>query len=246
MTALAPDIATEAPVAVLIVDDDDSLRGLIGEFLRNQAFDVFEAAGGVAMREILARNAIDVIILDVMMPGEDGLSLAREIAAQSNVAIIFISALGGETDRIVGLEVGADDYLTKPVSPRELLARVRAVLRRRLAGAADPAEAGSVYLFAGWSFDTKQRVLRDPSSVVVTLSHGELVLLTNLLERPQRVLTRDQLLEWTHRDADDVFDRSIDTQISRLRRKLASRHDAEIVRTIRNEGYMFVPKVTRR
>lgn len=245
MNALYPKPADE-PIRVLIVDDDEKLRALIGDFLREQSFDVAEASGGVGMRKALAARPADVVVLDVMMPGEDGLGLARELSNGSDVAVILVSALGSETDRIVGLEVGADDYLAKPVSPRELLARIRAVLRRRHARGGEKGDGAVQYHFAGWTCDVVRRVLRDPSSVVVTLSQGEFALLRAFLERPQRVLTRDQLLEATHGDSSETFDRAIDTQTSRLRRKLASRSDVEIIRTVRNEGYMFVPKVDRR
>ncbi|UPT63029.1 MAG: response regulator transcription factor [Hyphomonadaceae bacterium JAD_PAG50586_4] len=228
---------------VLLVDDDDALRKLIGDFLRGQAFEVLEAASGATMRQVLAAHRVDVVILDVMMPGEDGLSLARELTATSDVAVILVSALGEETDRIVGLEVGADDYLPKPASPRELVARIRAVLRRRRAG---EKQDGRVYEFEGWTFDVTRRVLRDPKSIVIALSQGEFALLRTFLERPQRVLSREQLLEYTRGEASEAFDRAIDTQTSRLRRKLASRSEVEIIRTIRNEGYMFVARVDRR
>lgn len=237
--------ATESPIRILVVDDDAELRGLVCDFLRDQAFDVHEASGGSSMRAVLARVAVDVVVLDVMMPGEDGLTLARELAIEGGPPIVMVSALGSETDRIVGLEVGADDYLPKPASPRELLARVRAVLRRSRAAVVRETR-GNVLHFAGWSCDVQRRVLRDPSNVVVTLSQGEFALLQAFLEHPQRILTRDQLLEFTRTDGVEAFDRAIDTQTSRLRRKLASRSGAEIIRTIRSEGYMLVPGVERR
>lgn len=243
-TNASPDPKTR----VLVVDDDDALRALVGDFLRSQEFIVYSAESATAARRVLAQSPVDLVVLDVMMPGEDGLALARELSSQSNLAIIFVSALGSETDRIVGLEVGADDYLSKPVSPRELLARIRAVLRRRNSRAHINHSVGQFYVFAGWTFDANRRVLYDPSSVVVALSSGELSLLQTFLDRPQRVLTRDQLLEYTRRDSGDVFDRAIDTQISRLRRKLASRDTNydDLIQTIRNEGYIFGPKVERR
>lgn len=239
----APAVLDE-PVRVLLVDDDERLRQMIGDFLRAHTYEVFEAAGGAAMRATLARQPVDVIILDVMMPGEDGLSLARELSSQPSAAVIMVSSLGTENDRIVGLEVGADDYLPKPVSPRELLARIRAVLRRRNRGESE-VETGQ-YLFAGWSWDGNRRVLKDPHGIVVSLSQGEFALLQAFLRRPHRVLTRDQLLEDTRSEPSDAFDRAIDSQVSRLRRKLAGRSDQELIRTIRNEGYMFVAKVDRR
>jgi two-component system OmpR family response regulator len=230
---------------ILIVDDDEALRSLIGSFLTGHGYDVLEADGGPAMRKLLEREAVDVVVLDVMMPGEDGLSIARTLSARSEIGIIMVSALGSETDRIIGLEVGADDYLAKPVSPRELLARIRAVLRRQHQhGQAE--EAGAAYQFEGWTFDLVRRVLRDPDNVVISLSEGEFSLLRVFVERPQRVLSRDQLLEYSRGPDSDAFDRAMDTQVSRLRRKLGTRTETELIRTVRSEGYMFLPRVTRR
>jgi two-component system OmpR family response regulator len=230
---------------ILIVDDDAGLRQLIRDFLEAHGFEMFEADGAQAMRRILDHNQIDVAILDVMMPLEDGLSIVRSLSDRRNLGIIMISALGSETDRIIGLEVGADDYLPKPVSPRELLARVRALLRRQ-----QPIDAvehkGAHFSFEGWGFDVVRRVLKDPRNVIITLSEGEFSLLRVFVERPQRVLSRDQLLEYSRGPDSEAFDRAVDTQVSRLRRKLATRTDAELIATVRNEGYMFLPKVIRR
>ena len=235
----------EEKTRVLLVDDDKALRRLIGEFLDAHGFQVLEADSGPAMRAVLEQQPVDLVVLDVMMPGEDGLSIARTLSAQSDVAIIMISALGSETDRIIGLEVGADDYLPKPVSPRELLARIRAILRRQQTGEKEQTN-GSVYTFDGWELDIIRRILRDPGNILISLSEGEFSLLRAFVERPQRVLTRDQLLEYARGPDSDSFDRAIDTQISRLRRKLSSRGGEELIRTIRSEGYMFLPKVTRK
>jgi two-component system OmpR family response regulator len=232
-------------IRILIVDDDQSLRGLIRDFLVDHGFSVSEASGAKEMRELLEDAPVDAIVLDVMMPGEDGLSIARSLSLRRDIAIIMVSALGSETDRIIGLEVGADDYLAKPVSPRELLARIRAVLRRQQPAADDDAIRGS-YTFGDWRLDVARQVLRDPQSVVIGLSQGEFSLLRVFVERPQRVLTRDQLLEFSRGRDSDAFDRAIDTQVSRLRRKLAMRDDAELIRTVRSEGYMFLPKVSRK
>jgi two-component system, OmpR family, response regulator len=233
------------PIRILIVDDDTSLRCLIGDFLKSHGYLTFEADGGQSMRNLLDREAIDVVVLDVMMPGEDGLTLARSISGRAGLAIVMISALGSETDRIIGLEVGADDYLPKPVSPRELLARIRAVLRRRRVPGS-VAEESRPFRFEGWGFDPVKRILRDPGNVIISLSEGEFSLLQVFIERPQRVLTRDQLLEYSRGPDSDAFDRAVDTQVSRLRRKLATRGSGELIRTIRNEGYMFMPAVQRR
>lgn len=243
---LTGPLGMDTPIRILIVDDDPSLRGLIRDFLAGHGYQCFEADGGQAMREILDREAIQVIVLDVMMPGEDGLNLARSLASRGDLAIIMVSALGSETDRIIGLEVGADDYIPKPVSPRELLARIRAVLRRQQAPSEREHDGMKLFHFDGWKFDTVRRVLSNPDGVIISLSEGEFSLLRVFVERPQRVLTRDQLLEFSRGPQSDAFDRAIDTQVSRLRRKLAVRTSVELIRTIRSEGYMFMATVLRR
>jgi len=197
------------------------------------------------MRRSIEEERPDLVILDAMMPGEDGLSAARRLAAERGPAVIMLSALGSDTDRIIGLEVGADDYLAKPCNPRELLARVRAVLRRRRTDERDSAAQGRLYEFAGWRLDPMRRDLRDPKGIFIELSDGEFALLRSFVENPQRVLSRDQLLDHAHGGDREVYDRAIDSQISRLRRKLNDRANAELIRTVRNEGYMLVPKVTR-
>jgi two-component system OmpR family response regulator len=238
-------VQVDEQIHILIVDDDRSLRALVRDFLTGHGYRVSEADGGQQMRALLDQDKVDLIVLDVMMPGEDGLSIARSLSGRRDIGIVMVSALGSETDRIIGLEVGADDYLPKPVSPRELLARIRAVLRRQHPSE-KVEESGSVYAFEGWTFDVVRRVLRDPKNIIISLSEGEFSLLRVLVERPQRVLTRDQLLDYARGPDSDAFDRAIDTQISRLRRKLSSRTQAELIRTVRSEGYMFLPKVVRR
>jgi two-component system OmpR family response regulator len=229
---------------ILVVDDDPELRKLIAEFLSHHGYRVRAVENVAKMRLAIESERPDLIVLDAMMPGEDGLSAARRLAAENGPAVIMLSALGSETDRIIGLEVGADDYLAKPCNPRELLARVRAVLRRRRAEP-DGATSGRVYEFAGWRLDPGRRELRDPAGVLIELSDGEFALLRSLIEHPQRVLSRDQLLEFAHGGERDVYDRAIDSQISRLRRKLNERGNVELIRTVRNEGYLLVPKVVR-
>src|ERR1700742_5035200 len=180
---------------VLVVDDDPDLRRLITQFLAGHGYRV-AAAGNVAqMRQAIAEQRPDLIILDVMMPGEDGLSAARRLAAEHGPPVIMLSALGSDTDRIIGLEVGADDYLAKPCNPRELLARVRARLRRRGSPEAAPAQEGRLFEFAGWKLDVLRRELRDPRGILVDLSEGEFSLLRTFVGSPQRVLSRDQLLD---------------------------------------------------
>jgi two-component system, OmpR family, response regulator len=230
---------------ILVVDDDPELRSLIGDFLREHGYHMELVGDVVAMRDAIARHRPDLVILDVMMPGEDGLSAARRLASENGPPTIILSALGTDTDRIIGLEVGADDYLAKPCNPRELLARVRAQLRRR--HAPGTAEAGgTLYAFAGWNLDPVRRDLRDPGGTYINLSDGEFSLLRTFVEHPQRVLSRDQLLEFARGRETDVYDRAIDSQVSRLRRKLNERGSEELIRTVRNEGYMLLPMVVRR
>jgi two-component system OmpR family response regulator len=225
---------------IALVDDDPEIRQLIGDFLTQHGYRVAAAANGAELDRLLAAERPALIVLDLMLPGEDGLSICRRLSAGTKIPIIMLSALGEETDRIVGLEIGADDYLPKPCSPRELLARVRAVLRRR-DGAKTPGGAGSgeAYWFAGWSFDPRSRELRSPAGAALALSSGEYRLLAAFLERPMRVLTRDQLIDFARGPSADVFDRAIDVQVSRLRKKLAGEDGVELITTVRSEGYMF-------
>lgn len=235
----------EAGARILIVDDDSGIRDVIGDFLARHGYRVAEAQDARSMEAALAREPVDLVVLDVMMPGEDGLSLCRRLSGRPDApAIVMLSAMGEETDRIVGLELGADDYLPKPCNPRELLARIRAVLRRRGEPRAADA-AAATREFAGWRLDLVRRELRSPQGVIVNLSSGEFSLLRALVERPQRVLTRDQLLDLARGPETEAYDRAIDVQISRLRKKLDDGRGTEIIRTIRNEGYMFSPKVAR-
>ena len=229
---------------ILVVDDDADLRKLMAEFLAGHGYRVLMAPNVAEMRRLMQQETPDLIVLDVMMPGEDGLSAARSLAEARGPPVIMLSALGSETDRIVGLEVGADDYLAKPCNPRELLARVRAQLRRK--SITEPTVSGHRYEFAGWRLDLLRRELHDPAGVHIELSDGEFAVLRALVEHPQRVLSRDQLLDFARRPGVEVFDRAIDSQISRLRRKLNERGNVELIRTVRNEGYMLLPAVARR
>jgi two-component system, OmpR family, response regulator len=187
-----------------------------------------------------------LILLDIMLPGGNGLDLCREIRGRSTVPIIMLTALASDTDRIVGLEIGADDYLTKPFNPRELLARINAVLRRSRGNSEALRASDHLLRFEGWSLDTRRRELTDPSGVVVDLSTGEYDLLLTFLESPQRVLTRDQLMDSAKHRVATGFDRAIDIQVSRLRKKLeAGAPEHAMIKTIRGIGYMFVHDVTR-
>lgn len=242
------ELTTEMHAAgarILMVDDDPGIRDVVSEFLGRHGYQVDTAADSREMDQALERGSVDLIVLDIMLPGEDGLAVCRRIAsAETAPPIIMLSAMGEDTDRIVGLELGADDYLAKPCNPRELLARIRAVLRR--AEARSSGGVGASCEFAGWALDLVRRELRSPQGVVVNLSTGEFSLLRVFVERPQRVLTRDQLLELARGPDSDAFDRAIDVQISRLRRKLDDGGGGQdLIRTIRNEGYMFTPKVRR-
>ena len=230
---------------ILVVDDDPGIRDLVSDFLRRHGYAVETAADSKEMERAMIGQTPDLVVLDVMLPGEDGLAICRRLSRPEGPAIIMLSAMGEETDRIVGLELGADDYLPKPCNPRELLARVRAVLRRKQEPRAAEAPMGATCEFAGWRLDLVRHELRSPQGVVVNLSSGEFSLLRAFVERPQRVLTRDQLLEFARGPQSDAFDRAIDVQISRLRRKLDDGGGVEIIRTIRSEGYMFSPKVVR-
>ncbi len=231
---------------ILMVDDDPGIRDVVSEFLGRHGYTVSTAADAREMERALERGPVDLIVLDVMLPGEDGLAVCRRVASgDGGPPIIMLSAMGEDTDRIVGLELGADDYLAKPCNPRELLARIRAVLRRAESRGAS-STVGASCEFAGWALDLVRRELCSPQGVVVNLSSGEFSLLRVFVERPQRVLTRDQLLELARGPDSDAFDRAIDVQISRLRRKLDDGGGGQdLIRTIRNEGYMFTAKVRR-
>lgn len=229
------------PTKILVVDDEPSVRSAIADYLSGEGYQVLEAGDGVSMRRILDENDIAIVLLDVMLPGEGGLSLAQSLAHRQDIGVIMVSALGGEADRIAGLEFGADDYLPKPVSPRELLARIRA-LQRRFKGASSP--GGLEFEFAGWRLDAVRRILRDSRGVVTSLSEGEFSLLLAFVEHPQRVLSRDELLSLARGHDSEAFDRAIDTQVSRIRQKLRTPANDEIIKTMRGEGYMFMPSVT--
>jgi two-component system OmpR family response regulator len=229
---------TESTPKILVVDDDAELRQLVSDFLRTNGLDVESAANGAEMDAKLGQRPADLVILDLMMPGEDGLSILRRLRKPGGPAVIMLSAMGEDTDRIIGLEVGADDYVPKPCNPRELLARVRAVLRRRDAKGAG--QGGPARRFGPWSLDLVQRAVSRDGGTPVPLTDAEFRTLAAFLDRPQRVLTRDQLIEQGKGIDSDVFDRAIDVTISRLRKKLGP---DDPIRTVRNEGYMFTLKV---
>jgi len=243
-TGMEPPTPGVAP-HVLVVDDDPSIRQMLVDFLGDYDFKVSAVATGAEMAEVLTRGAIDLLVLDVRLPDEDGIQIARRLREQSDLAIIVITGRRDETDRVMALELGADDYLTKPFSPRELLARIRALLRRSgLQGGVSRRDATArAYRFAGWELNVGLRRLTSPDGVVIALSNGEYNLLTAFLGAPQRVLTRTQLLELSRLHDDEVYDRSIDVQVGRLRRKLQPQDQPALIRTERGVGYTFLPKV---
>lgn len=233
---------------LLLVDDDLEVLALLQKFLAQHGYSVDIATDGASLWTAIERRKPDLIILDVMLPGDSGLVLCQRLRAEHNVAVIMLTAMGELSDRVVGLELGADDYLTKPFDARELLARVRAVLRRtaQLQGAVGDTPRPALE-FAGWRLDVTRRELRSPEKVMIPLSAGEFELLLVFAEHPQRILTRQQLLDMARGETHDAFDRSVDVQVSRLRRKLeADLSSAPIIRTIRNVGYLFTPSVIKK
>jgi len=234
------------PSTILIVDDDRDIRTLLADYLESNGYRTIAAADGTGMWKALDDARPDLIVLDLNMPGDDGLTLCRKLRATSSLPVIMLTARNEPLDRILGLEMGADDYLPKPFEPRELLARIRSVLRRSHAMPSNaPSENVQQMRFSGWTLDLTARHLVNPQGVVIMLSGAEFRLLRVFLEHPNRVLNRDQLLNLTQgRDA-DPFDRSIDIQISRLRQKLGE--DArmpQIIKTVRNGGYVLAGQVT--
>jgi two-component system OmpR family response regulator len=234
---------------ILIVDDDREIRQMVADYLRKNGLRASEAADGREMRAVLDTNAIDLIVMDVMMPGEDGLTLTRNLRAGKHRAIpvVMLTAREDQTDRIIGLEMGADDYVTKPFAARELLARIKAVIRRTrmLPPNLQVTEVAQMLAFGRWRLDTTARHLLDPESTVVALSGAEFRLLRVFLDHPNRVLSRDQLLNLTQgRDA-ELFDRSIDLLVSRLRQRLQDdAREQSYIKTVRSEGYVFSAPVT--
>jgi len=225
---------------LLVVDDDPQLRDLLARYLGEQGFRVSAVADGAAMDALLAREQPDLVILDLMLPGEDGLSIARRLRAQNHVPIIILSARGEEVDRIVGLEVGADDYLPKPFNPRELLARIRAVLRRPAQQAVTTARER--YRFGPFSLDIERRTLMRAGEEIA-LTAGEFALLRVLSEHPNHVLSRDRLIDLLKGYDRSPFDRSIDVRVTRLRRKIEVDPSApRYLRTVWGEGYLFTPE----
>jgi two-component system, OmpR family, response regulator len=230
---------------ILVVDDDAEIRGLLGEYLRKNGCKATVVAEGKAMWTALARGKVDLIVLDLMLPGEDGLELCRKLRAESDTPVIMLTARGEETDRIVGLEIGADDYLAKPFSARELLARIKSVLRRTRSLPRNlRAEEARAIAFAGWRLDTVARHLISPDGVLTSMSGAEFRMLRIFLDHPNHVLSRDQLMVLSHGREAEPFDRSIDNQVSRLRHRLGEDPaDPKIIKTVRGEGYVLAVPV---
>jgi two-component system phosphate regulon response regulator OmpR len=236
--------------ALVVVDDEPDLRDAVAEYLARRGFDVRQAGDGVALRRLLAERPADLVVLDIAMPGEDGLSIARALRAESDIGIVMLTAAGDVVDRVVGLEIGADDYIAKPVDLRELLARLRAVLRRREAAAsaaatATPAAApppGRRIRMGRNLLDLDARRLTGPDGREIALGAAEFLLLKAFAERPGRVLSRETLLDLAHARGEEHFDRSIDVRIARIRRKLEAVPDRpQVIRTVRGTGYVFDP-----
>ena len=234
------------PIHVLAIDDDPSVRQMIADYLGDNDIQVTALPSGQAIAEVMARQTIDLLILDLKMPGEDGMQIARRLRGESDIPIIILTGRKEEADRVMGLELGADDYLTKPFSPRELLARVRALLRRSRTHetVADGLARIRAYRFAGWELNVRVRRLTSPQGETIAITNSEFNLLVAFLAAPQRVLSREQLLDSSRLHNDEVYDRSIDVQIGRLRKKIEPKGaPAELIRTERGAGYVFAAPV---
>jgi two-component system OmpR family response regulator len=232
---------------IAVVEDDREIRMMVVDLLKREGFAALGCGTVAEFDQQAARQRIDLVLLDIMLPGEDGLSLCRRLRARGDMPVLMVTAKGDDIDRIVGLEIGADDYLPKPFNPRELVARVRAILRRtREKQRVVAIDAGERYRFAGWMIDAGSRALIDPDGRPVELTGGEFDLMLCFATHPQRVLNRDQLLDWTRGRSASAFDRAIDVQLSRLRRKLAGHDGGEnLIKTVRAGGYQFSAAVER-
>ena len=230
---------------IAVVEDDPEISRMMVSYMHEHGFEVSAARSGRDLDRVMSDSKIDCVILDVGLPGEDGLSICRRLRGKSSVPIIMVTGRGSDTDRIVGLELGADDYLPKPFNPRELLARVRAVMRRSVPTEAAPVETPQTLLFEGWRLDMARRQLSAPDGTPRSLTSGEFNVLALFCQHSRKVLSRDDLLEMLHGRAAAVFDRSIDVQISRLRRKIETNlKDPSFIKTVRYGGYFFTPLVT--
>jgi len=238
---------TRADATILLVDDEPTLREPLADYLSQQGFAVTEAGSAAAARSLLTEAIPDIVLLDIMMPGEDGLSFCRHLVETRQLPVIFLTARGEPTDRIIGLELGADDYIVKPFEPRELVARIRTVLRRVGRGPTPQTDAEDWhYGFEGWMLDPLKRKLTDPEGVMVPISTAEFRLLRAFLDNPRKVLDRDLLLDLVQGRTAHLFDRAVDNQVSRLRRKIeADTRDPQLILTVRGGGYRFAAPVKR-
>ncbi len=236
-----------APTQILLVDDEPTLREPLAEYLTGQGFAVSQASSAAAARSTLNENTPDIVLLDIMMPGEDGLSLCRHLVETRQLPVIFLTARSEPTDRIVGLELGADDYIVKPFEPRELVARIRTVLRRVGRGITPHSEVEDWhYRFEGWMLDPLKRKLIDKDGVTVPISTAEFRLLRAFLDNPRKVMDRDLLLDLVQGRTAHLFDRAVDNQVSRLRRKIEAKpSDPQLILTVRGGGYRFAASVKR-
>jgi two-component system OmpR family response regulator len=233
-----------APIRLLVVDDEAALREPLAEYLSRQGFEVAQAPSAADARTLLREDSPDLVLLDIMMPGEDGLSLCRHLVEAKAIPTIFLTAKGEATDRIVGLEIGADDYVVKPFEPRELVARIRSVLRRATRGA--QTADNELFEFEGWKLDPLKRRLIDPEGAVVAISSVEFRLLMAFLEHPRQVLDRDRLLDMVQGREAHLFDRAVDNQVSRLRRKIElDSRNPQLIQTVWGGGYMLAADVKR-
>lgn len=237
---------------ILVVDDDTEIRNLLVKLLKSYNYQVSSAKDGVELFQVLQKEDIQLIILDIMLPGDDGFVLCQKLRAMNRIPIIMLTAAGEDTDRIVGLELGADDYMAKPFNPRELVARIKAVLRRTTESSQTFATSPNIpkthecVEFNGWKLNLDSRKLLSPDDIEVDLSSGEYVLLTAFVHSPQQVLSRDQLLDYTQHRASGPFDRSIDVQVSRLRQKIENNpKKPSLIKTVRGGGYVLTAKVKK-
>jgi two-component system OmpR family response regulator len=238
--------ATPAVIHVLAIDDDPLVRKMIADYLGDNDIKVTVCGTGGDVAPVMARETVDLVILDLKLPGEDGMQIARGLRAESDIPIIMLTGRKDEADRVMGLELGADDYLTKPFSPRELLARIRALLRRSRAQetVADGLARIRAYRFAGWELNVRLRRLKSPQGEIVSTTISEFNLLVAFLATPHRVLSREQLLELSRLHSDEVYDRSVDVQVGRLRKKIEVKgSETQLIRTERGAGYVFTATV---
>ncbi len=235
----------EKPPHLLLIEDDPDISMMVSSFMTDHGFRVTRSPDGRGVDRIMASDKVDFVVLDIMLPGEDGLSICRRLRNNSAVPILMLTALGTETDRVVGLEMGADDYLTKPFSSRELLARVRAILRRGSLQETPTTQRATTVMFDGWRMELAARQLTSPDGLRVPLTSGEFSLLSIFCQNARRVLSRERLLDLLHGRSAVMFDRSIDIQVSRLRRKIEpDPRDPTMIKTVRYGGYVFTPEVT--